>query len=54
LFQEKEEGKIVRGGKDGGMINFPSFGTATKSKGRKDGDRSHIKTVTSQKIQKSE
>jgi hypothetical protein len=47
LFQEKEEGKIVRGGKDGGMINFPSFGTTTKSKGRKDGDGSHINIVSS-------
>jgi hypothetical protein len=48
LFQEKEEGKIVRGGKDGGMINFPSFGTTTKSKGRKDGAGSHINIVSSQ------
>jgi hypothetical protein len=47
LFQEKDEGKIVRGGKDGGMINFPPFGTAAKSKGKKDRAGSHIKNVSS-------
>jgi hypothetical protein len=40
--------KDCDGGKDGGMINFPSFGTTTKSKGRKDGAGSHINIVSSQ------
>jgi hypothetical protein len=48
LFQEKEEGKKVKGWKDDGKKVFPLFGTTKNDEGKKPAAGAHTKNLSSQ------